>query len=243
MKTRCLLVDDEPLARNLIKGYLSKMENIEVVGEAGNAMKAMEMLRSLKVDLLFLDIQMPQISGLDFLRSVRHPPAVIIISAYKEYALDGFDLDVVDYLLKPVTFERFLKAVDKYYSIHVSASNLELNGAIQQKEDAYLYVKEGKKVVKLLLRDILFVEGLSEYVKFHTPLKRVVSKMSLTSLVDQLPGDQFLRIHKSFIVSIRHISSFTANTIEMADKVLPIGRSYKNAVLKSLNYHGSLGTV
>ncbi len=243
MKTRCLLVDDEPLARNLIKGYLTKLENIEIVGEADNAMKAMEILRNHKVDLMFLDIQMPQVSGLDFLRSMRNPPSVIIISAYKEYALDGFDLDVVDYLLKPVTFERFLKAVDKYYSVHVNPANVEVTGNSTSNDEAFLYVKEGKKVVKMFLKNILFIEGLSEYVKFHTEEKRVVSKMSLTSLTEQLPPEQFLRIHKSFIVSLRHIHSFTANTIEIGEKILPIGRSYKNAVLKALNYHGTIGTI
>ncbi len=243
MKTRCLLVDDEPLARNLIRGYLNKLENIEVVGEADNAMKAMDILRNHKVDLMFLDIQMPQVNGLDFLRSVRNPPAVIIISAYKEYALDGFDLDVVDYLLKPVTFERFLKAIDKYYSVHVQSQIVEVSGSTQTNNDAYLYVKEGKKVVKMYLREILFIEGLSEYVKFHTTTKRVVSKMSLTSLTEQLPSEDFLRVHKSFIVSVAQISSFTANTIEIQEKMIPIGRSYKNAVLKALNYHGTIGTI
>lgn len=244
MKTRCILVDDEPLARSLIKGYLDKMENIEIVAECDNALKAMETLRNTKVDLMFLDIQMPQVNGLDFLRSVRHPPAVIIISAYKEYALDGFDLDVIDYLLKPVTFERFLKALDKFYAVHVSPETVELRGNTIAGDEAFLYVKEGKKVVKLYTKDILYIEGLSEYVKIHTPNKRIVTKLSLTALIDALPAEQFLRVHKSFIVAVRHIISFTANTIDMPDKkVIPIGRSYKSAVLKALNYHGTIGSV
>lgn len=244
MNTRCILVDDEPLARGLIKGYLSKLENMEIVAECDNAMKAMEILRTTKVDLMFLDIQMPQVNGLEFLRSVRNPPAVIIISAYKEYALDGFDLDVIDYLLKPVTFERFLKSIDKFYSVHVHPEKVELRGNTAAGEDAFLYVKEGKKVVKLYINDIVFIEGLSEYVKINTPDKRIVSKLSLTNLMDELPPEQFLRVHKSYIVNVRHIHSFTANTIDLPEKkMIPIGRSYKNAVLKALNYHGTIGTV
>lgn len=241
MKTRCLIIDDEPLARDLIRNHIEKLDNFEIVAECGDAMNALQELRDQKVDLMFMDIQMPQITGIEFLKILKNRPKVIITTAYREYALDGFELDVVDYLLKPITFERFLKSVNKFYQetqeeVQSAAPIAEVN----QTEESFIYVKENKRVIKVFLHDILYIEGLSEYVQIYTNRKRIITKTSMTNLEEKLPDDGFLRIHKSFIVSMSRIEAFTAHTIEVPGKELPIGRSYKNAVLNALQLNGSV---
>lgn len=236
MKTKCLVIDDEPLARDLMRSHIEKLENFEICAECGDAMKALQELHNHKVDLMFMDIQMPQITGLEFLKTLKNPPKVIITTAYREYALEGFELDVVDYLLKPITFERFLKSVNKYYQAtqdDVKASQpISVNSG--KSEEAFIYVKENKKVVKVHLSDILYVEGLSEYVQIYTPSKKIITKTSMTNMSEKLPDDNFVRIHKSFIVSLSKVEAFTSSSIEVPGKELPIGRSYKNSVLDVL---------
>lgn len=243
MKTRCILVDDEPLAIELMKGHIQKLDTFELVATCSNAMQAMETLRAHQVDLMFMDIQMPQITGLEFLKTLKNPPRVIICTAYREYAIEGFELDVVDYLLKPITFERFLKAVNKYYQFSREEIQVVVaSGGAQTDENAFIYVKENKKVNKIALNDILYIEGLSEYVKLHLEGRRIVTKASMSGLEEKLPDSQFIRIHKSYIVNTHKIVAFSANTIDLPDvKDLPIGRSYKNSVLKTLGYTGNLG--
>lgn len=236
MKTKCLIVDDEPLARELMRNHIEKLDNFEIVAECSDAMKALEALRNHKVDLMFTDIQMPQITGIEFLKTLKHPPQVIITTAYREYALEGFELDVVDYLLKPITFERFLKAVNKYFL--VSSGNepvVENSTNGNAVEDSFIYVKENKKVLKLFLCDILYIEGLSEYVKIYTAGKKIVTKASMANLEEKLTDCDFLRIHKSYIVSLRKIEAFTSSTVEIAGKELPVGRSYKSKVAQVLH--------
>lgn len=241
MKIKCLIVDDEPLARSLIRNHVEKLGNFEVMGECCNAVEAFQSLRSQPADLVFLDIQMPQITGIDFLKTIKHPPKVIITTGYSEYALEGFDLEVVDFLLKPITFERFLKAVNKFYTevtdepffsqpVTTSAGN----------EEGFIYVKENKKVVKVFLGEILYVEGLSEYVQIFTEKKKIITKASMTHMEEKLPNNHFIRIHKSYIVSVNKIESFTTSNIEVPGKELPIGRSYKSSVLDSLSLKGML---
>ena len=241
MKTKCIVIDDEPLARDLMRSHISKLENCEIVAECGDAMKAMQELRDHKVDLMFMDIQMPQITGIEFLKILKNPPKVIITTAYREYALDGFELDVVDYLLKPITFERFLKSVNKYYEVsHEEVQNTSQVSDVIQSDEAFIYVKENKRVIKVNLNEILYIEGLSEYVQIYTDKKKIITKTSMTSLEDKLPAEGFLRIHKSFIVSKSRIESFTASTIEVPGKHIPIGRSYKNSVLNALQLNGNV---
>lgn len=235
MKTRCLIVDDEPLARELIRGHIQKLENFEIVAECDNAMKAMGQLRAHPVDLMFLDIKMPQMTGIEFLKTLKRPPKVIITTAYSQYALDGFDLDVVDYLMKPVTFERFFKSVNKYFQSGTSES-VELEGSNGVSEEAFIYVKENKKVIKIYLNEIHFIEGMNEYIRIHTDNRRVVVKSSLHSIEEKLPSDSFIRIHKSYIVSIPRIRAFNATTIELENAKLRIGRNYKNQVFSALHY-------
>ena len=212
MKTKCLIVDDEPLARELIRGHIGKLENFEIVAECDNAMKAMNALRNSHVDLMFLDIKMPQMTGIDFLKTLKRPPKVIITTAYSQYALDGFELDVVDYLMKPVTFERFFKAVNKYFQSG-NHETVELENGKHHPEAAFIYVKKNKKVNR-----------------------RLVVKSSLQSIENKLPSDQFIRIHKSYIVSIPRIRAFNATTIELENAKLRIGRNYKNQVFSALHY-------
>ena len=241
MKTKCLIIDDEPLARDLIRNHIEKLDSFEIVAECGDAMKALQELRDQKVDLMFMDIQMPQITGIEFLKILKNPPKVIITTAFREYALDGFELDVVDYLLKPITFERFLKSVNKYYQ--ETQEEVQTNtpvAEVTQAEESFIYVKENKRVIKVYLHDILYVEGLSEYVQIYTDRKKIITKTSMTNLEEKLPGDGFLRIHKSFIVSLSRIEAFTTHSIEVPGKEIPIGRSYKNAVLEALQLKGSM---
>lgn len=237
MKIRCLIVDDEPLARGLIRNHLSKLDNFEVVAECSDAMKALEILHSHKVDLMFMDIQMPQITGIEFLKTLKHPPQVIITTAYREYAIEGFELDVIDYLLKPITFERFLKSVNKFFQVSGS-EQYSLSSLSSAQDDAFIYVKENKRVVKILLNEICYIEGLSEYVKIHTTEKKIVTKTSMSGMEEKLPESEFLRIHKSYIISLRKIEAFTAVSIEIGGKELPVGRSYKNKVAGVLQRDG-----
>lgn len=244
MKTKCLIVDDEPLARELIRGHVEKLENFEIVAECSDAMKALNVLREKQVDLVFMDIQMPQITGIEFLKTLKHPPKVIITTAYREFALEGFELDVVDYLLKPITFERFLKSVNKYYQMNQEEVQVITgNSGDKASDESFIYVKENKKVVKVYLSEIKYIEGLSEYVQVYTDKRKIITKTSMAQMEEKLPGESFLRIHKSFIVSLNKIEAFTANTIEIQGKELPIGRSFKNAVISALNFSGTIAGV
>ena len=241
MKTKCLIIDDEPLARELIRNHINKLESFEIVDECDNAMKALQCLRRESVDLMFMDIQMPQITGIEFLKTLKNPPKVIITTAYREYALDGFELDVVDYLLKPITFERFLKSVNKYYQLmEDNIQDSDLQSVDSTSEDAFIYVKENKKVIKVFLNEIIYVEGLSEYVQIYAVNKKIITKTSMTNMENKLSACGFLRIHKSFIVSLSKIIAFTSNSIEVPGKELPIGRSYKNVVMEVIQRQGSV---
>ncbi len=237
MKTNCLIVDDEPLARALIRNHLEKLSNFSIVAECGDAMNALQILRTRQVDLMFMDIQMPQITGIEFLKTLKNPPKVVITTAFREYAVESFELDVIDFLLKPITFERFLKSVNKYYQvaqedIHYLNNESETNHT----EEPFIYVKENKRVIKVYLSEILFVEGLSEYVKIYTENKKIITKTSMNNMEEKLVPEGFLRIHKSYIVSKAKIEAFTAHTIEIPAKELPIGRSYKQAVMEALQF-------
>ncbi|WP_319589835.1 response regulator transcription factor [uncultured Draconibacterium sp.] len=240
MKTKCLIIDDEPLARDLMRSHIEKLDNFEICAECGDAMKALQELHNHKVDLMFMDIQMPQITGIEFLKTLKNPPKVIITTAYREYALEGFELDVVDFLLKPITFERFLKSVNKFYQSvqdDIPAPQ-SMTGANGKSDETFIYVKENKKVLKVHLNEILYIEGLSEYVQIYTTDKKIITKTSMTHMAEKLPDNGFMRIHKSFIVALSKIEAFTTSSIEVPGKELPIGRSYKNAVLEVLQLQG-----
>jgi len=238
MDTKCLIVDDEPLAINLIKNHLSKLDDFTITGEARNALEAMKILEKNQIDLIFLDINMPKITGIELLKSLQNPPKVIIISAYKEYAIDGFELDVIDYLLKPISFDRFLKAVNKYKSIIKKVESSERN-IPNINNNNIISIKDNKKIHNIKLEDILYIESLREYAKIHTINDSIMLKCALSKLEKNLPSDLFIRIHKSYIVSINKVNLFTATFVEVGKKKLTIGRNYKTLVINVLSSLGN----
>jgi DNA-binding LytR/AlgR family response regulator len=234
MKTRCLLVDDEPIAVDIIRNHIKKLDTLEITGVCSNAVEAFEFLRKKPIDLIFLDIQMPKITGMEFLRTLKNPPKVIVVSAYREYALEGFELDVLDYLIKPVSFERFLKAMDKYY--HQAEKYQAGFGVSVDPEDqtAFIWIRADRKNMKVLLNQIRYVEGLKDYVKIYLENQMIISKASMKEMEEKLPSDQFIRIHRSYLVSLTKIQAFTQDHVEVGRNILPIGTSYKTAVMHQL---------
>ncbi|SMC00336.1 two component transcriptional regulator, LytTR family [Hymenobacter roseosalivarius DSM 11622] len=228
MKLQCLLVDDEPPALEVLESYVREVAHLELVASCSNALQAFGVLQERSVDLLFLDIKMPKMLGTEFLRSLRHPPKVIFTTAYREYAYEGFELDAVDYLLKPVSLERFLKAVAKASKTETPAVAEPAQGV---NSDAFLYFRIDRKMVKVMLRDILYVEGLKDYVMIHTvggtPL---IVKQTISGMEEKLSESNFLRIHRSFIVALDKIQSYSARHIEVAKEELPIGRLFQKRV-------------
>ncbi|MEE4260538.1 MAG: response regulator transcription factor [Bacteroidales bacterium] len=237
MKTRCVIIDDEPIARSVIKKHLENIPNTNVIAECRNAMEAISVLQNDKVDLMFLDIQMPKLTGLDFLKTLKNPPKVIVVTAYRDFAIEGYELDVIDYLLKPVSFERFLKAMNKYFENNDLKPIILSDAGQILSHDIFIYVKENKKVKKIYLKDILYIESLKEYIRIHTGKNKIVTKVQIGYIEKQLPQQHFLRIHKSYIVGLSYITAFTSHSIEIGESVLPLSRSYKESVLKSLKYH------
>lgn len=237
MKIKCLIIDDEPIARDVIRAHLEKLEDFEIIQEHENALEALSFLKKNRIDLIFLDISMPRLSGLDFLRSLKSPPKTIITTAYREYALDGFDLHVVDYLLKPISFERFLQAIDHYYDSLSSPVSLN-QSASPLSQEAFLYLRDNRKTHKIFLSEIKLIESAGEYIKVYSQEKQIMTRCSLSTIEKLLPGDLFVRTHNSFVVSLNRITAFTASTIEIGDVEIPISRKYKNQVLKSLNDNG-----
>lgn len=235
-KIICLAVDDEPLALSVLEKYIAGIEYLELAGTCVNAVQALQMLQHFSIDLLFLDIQMPQIMGTDFVRTLKNSPKVIFTTAYRKYAVEGFELDAVDYLLKPISFERFLKAVNKVLQteIHVPNSDFQAKDIIAESQNQCLYVRADRKMVKVLLDDILYIEGMGDYIKIITNKKTIVTKRPLSTLEESLPKDSFLRIHRSFIVALNKIDSYDADTIEIGKNELPIGRLFKHGVNKML---------
>jgi len=222
MSLKCLIVDDEHLARELIKTFCDRLPNLEVVGTCKNAIEAIKFLAENQVDLIFLDIQMPDLSGIDLVKTLKVKPAIIFTTAYSDYAVEGFELDVTDYLVKPFSFERFIKAVNK-----VSAA--ADTKALGETPD-YMTVKADHKLYKVLFKEVKYIEGLREYVAYHLNDKKIVALASLKKLEEELPSN-FIRIHKSFIVNTDLIDSISGNEVELGTVKLPIGKSYKEEVM------------
>ena len=231
MNLTCLIVDDEPLARNLLSDYVKKIPSLNLIGTCEGSLQAIEFLKTNPVDLLFLDIQMPELTGIGLLKSIPKKPMVIFTTAFSEYALEGYELDVIDYLLKPITFERFIKAINKVQA-YVTTSRRTL--APQVFADDFIFVKDGTKLVKIMINDILYVEGLKDYVTIHTPAQKVVSLQRLKSLEEQLPTSIFIRIHNSFIVSLRAIKSVHKNEVEVGNALIPVGETYRKSFKEAI---------
>lgn len=236
MKTRCIIVDDEPLAIKVIESHIKKLPNLELIRSCKNAVEAFDALLSGKIDLIFLDVEMPEISGVDLVKSLKNGPAVIFTTAYRDFAIDAFELNAIDYLLKPISFERFFKAVTKYFQWK-GKENIDVQGVkSQQSEDAFIYVRSDRKVIKIVLTDIRFIESLKDYVKIHLANETIITKEKISTLEEKLPGDRFIRTHRSFLVAKKYIKAFTMETIEVENHEIPIGRTYKNSVLSFLGY-------
>jgi len=222
------VVDDEPIARRVVKNYLSELPNYEVVEEFGDALKVLTFLKNHSVDLLFLDIKMPGLNGLEFLKALNLPPKVILITAYREFALDGFELNVVDYLLKPVGQGRFLKALSRFEERHEQHSE-----SLEPESDQFILVKSERKTFKLAFNDIRLIESQGDYVKFQMYEESILSKMNLSELLELLPSN-FIRTHRSFIVNGKFVKAFTAEEVELEGSLAPIGRSYREQALAKL---------
>jgi DNA-binding LytR/AlgR family response regulator len=231
MKFKFIIVDDEPLARKLIASHASKIEGLEFYGECGNAIEASNLLRIKKVDLIFLDIQMPEIDGLKFISSMKNPPGIIITTAHRDFGPEAFELDVIDYILKPIRFERLLKSVNKFFDRNANSSSKIFSS---NEEEIFIYVRAERKMHKISLSEILFIESLDEYVKLHLKNKILITRESISVLEQKLPAERFVRIHRSFLVSIKSVTTIASDGVEIAGKILPFGRAFKQSALAGL---------
>jgi len=231
MKIDCIIVDDEPLARKGLKEYIHDVDFLNLVGEFDNAVKAADILSKETVQLLFLDIQMPKITGLDFFRSLKQPPPVIFTTAYPQYALEGFDVNALDYLVKPISFERFLKAAIKAKEYFELRKENESSAASNEE---YFFVKSDNKLVKIFYNEILFVEALQNYVTIHTTTKKYITYLTFKSVEEYLPQGAFIKTHKSYIVSAAKIESIEGNDIRIKEHHVPISRNEKDQVMERL---------
>ncbi len=229
----CIAVDDEPPALKLIEKYINSVPLLDLKGTCGNAVDALTLLQHNSIDLLFLDIQMPQILGTDFMRSLRNPPRVIFTTAFRKFAVEGFDLDAVDYLLKPISFERFLKAVNKIMKTDLVAEerSLFVNTPEKENEKNFIYLRADRKNIKVNLDDLLFIESLKNYIKVVTKDKTIVTKYPISMLEENLPSS-FIRIHRSFIIAKNKIEAFNHDYIQVGKYELPVSRSYRHEVEK-----------
>ena len=239
-KINCLIIDDEPLALDILETYIEKLPNLNLIARCENAFEANEILKRQEIDLLFLDIHMPQLSGIDFIKSLARPPLVIFTTAHPDYAVEGFELNAVDYLLKPISLDRFMKAVNK------AEERLDRGDdpspkveSVASIEDDYIFVKADKKLVRVAFDDILYIEGLKDYVIIRMDNTRVITLQTMKSLEQKLPDSVFKRVHRSFIVNIHKIEAIDGSMVEITEKgkqkIIPIGKNYKDDILNIIN--------
>jgi DNA-binding LytR/AlgR family response regulator len=237
MKLRCLLIDDEPPALKVLANYISNINGLEIVAQCKNAIEALDILHEKAVDVIFLDIKMPKLLGTEFLKNLSHPPKVIFVTAYRDYAIDGYDLDAVDYLVKPVSFERFFKAITKLNRI---IGKEPITTSIEYKSDSkpFVYLKVDRDMKKVFINDILYIESWKDYIKlFLTSGKNLLVKQSISAMENLLSEHKFLRIHRSYMVSLDKISGYNGLSVQLSDNEIPIGRLYKQAVMERLQGH------
>lgn len=229
----CIIVDDEQMAREILEIHLQKIDAVNIIGSCKNAAEAFNIINNNKIDLIFLDINMPEISGLSFANSINRKIKIIFTTAYREYALDGFDLQAVDYLLKPISLNRLIQAVNKYLDENIIPQNIASQTIEIEKSD-FIFVRSDRKMIKVNFSDINYIESIGDYIKIHFDNKTIVTRETITSIEAKLSGNDFLRIHRSFIVALAKISSFTNEFVEVNNKALTISRSYKKEVLNKL---------
>lgn len=232
MKLRCLIVDDEPIAQQILEKYISQLDALSLVAKCNNAFEAMNTLHKEKIDLMFLDIRMPTLSGLEMLKSLSNAPKVILTTAYAEFAIDGYEFGIVDYLLKPISFERFLKAVNKILMPHYAKLTMPHSGE-KSSEPTFIFFKADKKIYKFYHSEIFFFEGCGNYVKVYNEKEKPILVLDkLSELQGKLPSDFFVRVHKSYIVNVMQIQHLEGNLIKIGQKELPISVSYKEQLMK-----------
>lgn len=236
-KIKCLIADDEQLSLDVLESYVLQLDKLQLVARCRNGIEVFNTLKEQKVDLAFLDIEMPRLTGIELLRSLQHPPKVILTTAFRNFAYEGFELNVLDYLLKPVSFEKFLKAVDKYESTtgHTATVSDRAPNSPPDISTSFIYVKADKKMIKIFLKDILFIEGMKDYVKIRTMEKETITYQTMSYFEEKLPDHSFLRAHRSFIVALDKITAYSASKIEIMKWEIPIGQFYQRAVLLKLS--------
>jgi DNA-binding LytR/AlgR family response regulator len=234
MKIRCLLIDDEPPALQILQAHIDQISGLEVVGKCGNAVEAIDLLHRKTVDVMFLDIKMPKIIGTEFLRNLSHPPRVIFVTAYREFAVEGFELDAVDYLVKPVSFERFLKAIDRLKRSS-GQETIREHKLHKPNPEAFIYLKIDRVRQKIFIEDILYIESWKDYVQIHfTNGKNLLVKQTISAIENLLSDHMFLRVHRSFIVSLNKISGYNSSALRLGATEIPVGRIYKQNVSKQI---------
>ena len=234
-KVTCLAVDDEPPALEVLKKFITSVHSLELAGTCSDAIEAINFLQKKNVDLIFLDIKMPELLGTDFIRALKNPPKVIFTTAYRKYAIEGFELDAVDYLLKPISFDRFLKAVSKV--MQTPLSETKPDDEVQNKKpdsNGYISFRSDRKMIKVALSDILYIESIKDYIKVVTVANTVITKQSISSVEETLPAEMFIRIHRSYIVALNKIESYNNELVWIAKQELPISRMYRHEVGKTL---------
>lgn len=236
MPIRCLIVEDEPMARKLLEQYVVKTPDLELMAALSNPLAALEFLKDNQPDLLFLDVQMPELTGIGLLKVMQRKPLVVLTTAYSEYAIEGYALDVADYLLKPITFERFLQSVEKIRArlngppSPASTTDDAPASAPEEDKPDYLFVKDGTKSVRVNFADIQYIEGMKDYVRIHTPERKVTTLQSLKHLVNVLPAGDFLRVHHSYIVGANWIDEVQRDDVSVAGKLVPVSDTYRGGV-------------
>ncbi len=233
MKYKCLIVDDEELARELIETHLKQLDQFELVASCSSAIEASKVLQTSHVDLLFLDIEMPVLKGTDFFKNLTQKPKVIFTTAYRDYAIEGFELDAIDYLLKPIVFQRFFKAVTKFLTQANAQVITEVRIEAPEKKKEFVYVRKNRKQIKVIFDDILYIESLKDYIKIHVQNEFHMVKYSISAFEKELDA-RFLRIHRSFIVNKDKVSAYTKNDVEIGKIELPIGDAYKEKLFELL---------
>ncbi|WP_299762928.1 LytTR family DNA-binding domain-containing protein [uncultured Dokdonia sp.] len=232
-KVTCIVVDDEPLAIELLEGHIRQFTQLELIATCWNAIEAFEIVKNTPVDIIFLDIQMPGLSGIQFVKSLQNPPAIIFTTAYREYAVESYELDVIDYLLKPITMDRFFKSITKYFDKIGSPTIHKESVKATVVEDEYMYVNTNRKYVKITFEEVLYVESIKDYVRIHLENESISTKDKI-SLFEQKVPSYFMRVHRSYMVNTHKITSYTMQDIEIGAIEIPIGISYKKLVMKIL---------
>jgi len=229
---KCIIVDDEPLGIEILESYVKRMPDMDLIGKCNNALEASEFLKNHKVDLMFLDIQMPEITGLEFMRSIANPPLVVFCTAYPDFAVEGFELNAIDYLLKPVGFDRFSKTIERARE-YISMKKNDTVEAPDLEND-HIFIKSNQKQVKLSYDQIMYVEAFADYVKLYTPEKRYITLQTMKNMEQKLPKEKFIRVHRSFIVGIKYINTFNSSELEIGSVKIPVGKNYKDEFLLKL---------